>query len=96
MIGESIGHYTVLRKIGMGGMGEVFLARDEKLDRKIALKVLPPRAAASFFMLRSLSDGRTAQTGFPSSSAIRVLSTRDGCSPKAAAACRPILAAFAS
>ena len=33
MIGDVIGHYTILRKIGMGGMGEVFLARDEKLDR---------------------------------------------------------------
>ena len=47
MIGDTLGHYKILRKLGKGGMGEVFLARDTKLDRKIALKVLPPQAAAS-------------------------------------------------
>jgi eukaryotic-like serine/threonine-protein kinase len=39
--GQQLGHYRVLAKIGAGGMGEVYLARDLKLDRKVALKVLP-------------------------------------------------------
>lgn len=38
MIGKSIGHYTILRRLGEGGMAEVYLARDEKLGRKIGLK----------------------------------------------------------
>ena len=42
MIGDVIGHYTILREIGMGGMGEVWRAKDTRLDREVAIKVLPP------------------------------------------------------
>jgi serine/threonine protein kinase len=40
-IGQSIGPYKVLSKIGRGGMGEVYLSEDSRLGRKVALKVLP-------------------------------------------------------
>ena len=43
LLGRRIGHYQVLARIGAGGMGEVFLAEDTRLGRKVALKLLPAK-----------------------------------------------------
>jgi serine/threonine protein kinase len=43
--GTIINQYKIISAIGKGGMGEVFLAQDTKLDRKVALKILPPEFA---------------------------------------------------
>ncbi|HVS83126.1 MAG TPA: protein kinase, partial [Pyrinomonadaceae bacterium] len=44
--GTRLGRYDIRSKIGEGGMGEVYLAQDTKLDRKVALKILPAEVAA--------------------------------------------------
>jgi len=38
---STLSHYRIVSKIGAGGMGEVYLAQDTKLDRKVAIEVLP-------------------------------------------------------
>src|SRR5213595_2502272 len=63
LVGKVIGHYRIESLIGVGGMGEVYLARDERLGRKAALKLLPHTLTTDETQLsRFKNEARTASS----------------------------------
>jgi TolB-like protein/pimeloyl-ACP methyl ester carboxylesterase/Tfp pilus assembly protein PilF/predicted Ser/Thr protein kinase len=62
-IGQTFGHYQIRELLGTGGMGEVYLAEDQRLGRKVALKLLPPFLINEAERMRRFQqEARTAST----------------------------------
>jgi tetratricopeptide (TPR) repeat protein/TolB-like protein len=80
MVGKAISRYRILEQIGAGGMGIVYRARDEQLERDVAIKVLPPgmladAAARRRFRKEALS---LARVNFPNIATIHEFSSERG------------------
>jgi tetratricopeptide (TPR) repeat protein len=80
MIGKTLGHYRIIEKIGAGGMGEIYRAHDEQLDRDVALKVLPAgtladEAARKQFRKEALA---LAKLNHPNIETVFEFNTQDG------------------
>src|SRR5437660_2674200 len=58
--GTQLGHYTIISQLGVGGMGEVYLAEDTRLHRKVALKILPADLASNQDRMRRFDQEATA------------------------------------
>lgn len=80
MIGETLGHYQILEKLGQGGMGIVYRARDLALGRMLALKVLTPEALSQPDRRRRfLNEARAASSlNHPNIVTIYEVSQADG------------------
>jgi predicted Ser/Thr protein kinase len=80
VVGRSLAHYRILQKIGEGGMGVVYKARDTHLDRFVAIKVLPPgRADDPERRLRFIQEARAASAlNHPNIVTVHDIDTADG------------------
>ena len=82
MVGRTISHYAVLEQIGAGGMGVVYRAHDERLDRDVALKVLSPELAGDQeFLARFRREARTlSKLNHPNVATVHDFDTEGGTS----------------
>jgi len=80
MIGRTLGHYRIVEKIGAGGMGVVYRARDERLNRDVALKVLPVEMLAEATAVKSFREEAQAlsKLNHPNIATIHDFDMQDG------------------
>src|SRR5512144_316191 len=78
--GSKLGPYEILGQIGAGGMGEVYRAKDPRLSREVAIKVLPPSFSADADRLRRFEQEAKAAgiLNHPNITPVHDLGTHDG------------------
>jgi serine/threonine protein kinase/Tfp pilus assembly protein PilF len=77
LIGVTLSHYRITAKLGAGGMGEVYLAEDTKLERKVALKVLPAELAGDPHRLKRLQREARALAALDHPNIVTVFSVEE-------------------
>ena len=75
--GQTILHYKIIEEIGEGGMGEVYSAEDQKLGRKVAIKVLPPKIARDVKMKSRLAQEARAASALNHPNIVTIHSIED-------------------
>jgi serine/threonine protein kinase len=80
MIDTTLGHYRIVEQVGAGGVGVVYLARDERLERDVAIKVLSPRHALTKAVRRSFRHEALAlsRANHPNIATIHDFDSQDG------------------
>jgi len=78
IIGEQVGHYQIIDQLGAGGMGEVYRARDLKLHREVALKLLPADFANNPEWVQRLTQEARAVAGLNHPYVVTIYSIEDG------------------
>ena len=75
--GQRVAHYETLRQIGEGGMGEVYLAQDTRLNRKVALKILPANLTADKSRLQRFKQEAQAASALNHPNIITIYEIRE-------------------
>ncbi|MGO9831192.1 MAG: protein kinase domain-containing protein [Myxococcaceae bacterium] len=78
LLGAQLGHYHIIEKLGAGGMGEVYRARDLKLHRDVALKLLPADLANNPEWVQRLTQEARAVAGLNHPFVVTIYSIEDG------------------
>jgi len=78
VIGRTVGHYSIISLLGKGGMGEVYRARDLRLERDVALKVLPPELAGDPDRLARFEREARTLAGLNHPHVVHVYSVEEG------------------
>lgn len=80
IIGRTLGHYRIVEEIGAGGMGVVYRARDEHLERDVALKILPPKTLAEDYARKRFRKEAVAlsKVNHPNIATVHDFDTQEG------------------